>query len=50
MPVDRRRWIACALLALCADARAADVLHVFNWNNSLSPRTIERFEAQARSR
>jgi spermidine/putrescine transport system substrate-binding protein len=35
-------WVACA--------HAADVLHVLNWNNSLSRETIARFEARCACR
>lgn len=43
-----RRGLAALILALTigAAAQAADVLHVFNWNNSLSPQTLQRFEAR----
>jgi spermidine/putrescine transport system substrate-binding protein len=34
------------MLLLCAPAQADDVLHIFNWNNSLSPATLQRFEAR----
>lgn len=42
-----RECIALLLaLAACAVAQAGEVLHVFNWNNSLSQRTLQRFEAR----
>ncbi len=41
----RRLPLLTALLALCAaPAGAADVLHLYNWNNYISAQTIDRFE------
>jgi len=44
----RRRWLCCLALLACGAARADDVLHLFNWNNSLSPQTLASFEARCR--
>jgi len=41
----KHRWLLLLLLA-CGVARADDVMHLFNWNNSLSPQTLARFEAR----
>lgn len=42
-------FVLASLLLAAAPARAADdAVHLFNWNNSLSPQTIGRFEAQCR--
>ena len=40
-----KHWI-WILLVVSGIARADDVMHLFNWNNSLSPQTIERFQAK----
>lgn len=40
-----KRWLYLLLL-IGAVARADEVMHLFNWNNSLSSQTIERFEAR----
>lgn len=45
LPAWRLGVLTCALAASAA-VQAADVLQVFNWNNSLSPQTLERFEAR----
>ena len=37
--------LACCLSGL---AQAADVLHLYNWNNYLAPETAARFEAYCR--
>ena len=42
-----RHWI-WILLVVGGIARADDVMHLFNWNNSLSQQTLERFEAKCR--
>jgi len=42
-----KRWI-WMLLAVSGLAHAEDVMHLFNWNNALSPQTIERFEARCK--
>jgi spermidine/putrescine transport system substrate-binding protein len=42
------RWWGIGLLVACALARADDVVHLFNWNNSLSPQTLQRFEIRCR--
>jgi spermidine/putrescine transport system substrate-binding protein len=44
------RAIVGLLLLLCTVARADGVLHIFNWNNSLAPATLQRFEAQCQCR
>jgi spermidine/putrescine transport system substrate-binding protein len=41
----KHRWLLLLLLA-CGLARADDAMHLFNWNNSLSPQTLARFEAR----
>ncbi|HEY5994345.1 MAG TPA: spermidine/putrescine ABC transporter substrate-binding protein [Gallionellaceae bacterium] len=38
--------LALGLFALCAQAVADDVLHLYNWNNYISEQTVERFEQQ----
>ena len=39
------------ILMLCSgSAHAADVLHLYNWNNYISEETIARFEAQCACR
>ncbi len=35
--------IACLVLLLTGVAHAADVLHLYNWNNYISDRTLARF-------
>jgi spermidine/putrescine transport system substrate-binding protein len=40
-----KHWL-WLLLLVGALARADDVMHLFNWNNSLSPQTIEYFETR----
>jgi spermidine/putrescine transport system substrate-binding protein len=40
------RWLAGPLAAATLLAQAADVLHLYNWNNYISERTLERFEAR----
>ncbi|MBT9540241.1 spermidine/putrescine ABC transporter substrate-binding protein [Thiobacillus sp.] len=42
--------IACLVLLLTGVAHAADVLHLYNWNNYISDRTLARFEAACRCR
>jgi spermidine/putrescine transport system substrate-binding protein len=39
-----RVLLALGLLALSAQLRADDVLHLYNWNNYISAQTVERFE------
>lgn len=36
------------LFLVLADAHAADVLHLYNWNNYISAQTVGRFEAECR--
>lgn len=44
-------WLVALLLLLMAPAvLAADVLHIYNWNNYIAPETLERFKAQCRCR
>jgi spermidine/putrescine transport system substrate-binding protein len=44
-------WVLCVLCsAVVAQARAADVLHLYNWNNYISDQTIARFEEQCACR
>jgi len=51
MPDARHcRLALCALLCLALSARAADVLHLYIWNNYISASTVARFEAQCRCR
>jgi spermidine/putrescine transport system substrate-binding protein len=38
------RFLCLLVLLVAPTARAADVLHLYNWNNYISPQTIERFE------
>ena len=41
--------LLCTTLALGAQvALAADVLHLYNWNNYISAQTVQRFEAECR--
>lgn len=40
------RWCMALLLWTALHAQAEDVLNVFNWNNSISPQTLQRFEAE----
>lgn len=42
--------VAWLLLLLAPAALAADVLHIYNWNNYIAPETLERFKAQCRCR
>jgi spermidine/putrescine transport system substrate-binding protein len=42
-----KHWIWILFFA-CGLARADGVMHLFNWNNSLSSQTIERFEARCK--
>jgi spermidine/putrescine transport system substrate-binding protein len=41
-----RRVLLLVLLLLAPTARAEDVLHLYNWNNYISDKTVERFEKQ----
>lgn len=43
-----RRWLWMLLVLVCGAARADDVMHLFNWNNSLSPQTLAQFEARCK--
>lgn len=44
-------WLVALLLLLMAPAAlAANVLHIYNWNNYIAPETLERFKAQCRCR
>ncbi|MBP4047024.1 Spermidine/putrescine-binding periplasmic protein [Chromobacterium violaceum] len=36
--------LAALLAVACGSAAAEDVLHIYNWNNALSPDTAKRFE------
>ncbi|WP_434630792.1 polyamine ABC transporter substrate-binding protein [Chromobacterium sp. CV08] len=40
--------LAALLAAACGSAAAKDVLHLYNWNNALSPDTARRFEQSCR--
>lgn len=42
------RFLASLLLALAGAAHAADVLHLYNWNNYISDQTLARFEQSCR--
>jgi spermidine/putrescine transport system substrate-binding protein len=42
------RLVACLVLWLAGMAHAADVLHLYNWNNYISDQTVTRFEAACR--
>ncbi len=44
------RFLAWLLLLGCSVAQADGVLHIFNWNNSLAPATLQRFEASCQCR
>ena len=44
------RGLLLILLLLAGSAQAADVLHLYNWNNYISAETIARFEAQCHCR
>lgn len=52
LPRSVRRFVLVLLLTLMpgVHAQAEDVLHLFNWNNSVSAETIGRFEATCRCR
>jgi spermidine/putrescine transport system substrate-binding protein len=41
-----KRALLFILLLLSPAARAEDVLHLYNWNNYISDKTVERFEKQ----
>ncbi|MGH8670770.1 MAG: ABC transporter substrate-binding protein [Burkholderiales bacterium] len=43
-----RRFICVVLMFAAPFARAADVLHVYNWNDYIAPQTLERFKADCR--
>lgn len=43
-------WRAWWLLLFVGSAQAADVLHLYNWNNYISDATVARFEAQCACR
>lgn len=43
------RWLFILLL-LAGNARAEDVLHLYNWNNYISDQTVTRFEQQCACR
>jgi spermidine/putrescine transport system substrate-binding protein len=43
-------FLAMLFLLFSADARADEVLHLYNWNNYISDETLARFEAQCRCR
>ncbi|MBI1285462.1 MAG: extracellular solute-binding protein [Thiobacillus sp.] len=44
------RLLALLLLGLSSSLHAADVLHLYNWNNYISDATVARFEAACRCR
>ena len=44
------RALLLVLALLTGNARAEDVLHLYNWNNYISDKTIARFEEQCRCR
>lgn len=44
------RILALLLLGLSSSLQAADVLHLYNWNNYISDTTVARFEASCRCR
>jgi len=41
-----KKWLLPLALLLALPARAADVLHLYNWNDYIAPETIERFERE----
>lgn len=41
-----RLCVGFLLFLLVANAHAADVLHLYNWNNYISAQTVQRFEAE----
>jgi spermidine/putrescine transport system substrate-binding protein len=45
-----KRVVACLVLLLTGAAHAADVLHLYNWNNYISDQTLARFETSCRCR
>ncbi len=44
------RFLLLGMLLLSGNVQAADVLHLYNWNNYISDETIARFEAQCACR
>jgi len=44
------RFLALLLLGLSSALHAADVLHLYNWNNYISDATVARFERQCKCR
>jgi spermidine/putrescine transport system substrate-binding protein len=44
------RFLALLLLGLSSALHAADVLHLYNWNNYISDETVARFEASCHCR
>lgn len=45
-----KRAVLLILLLLAGNAKAEDVLHLYNWNNYISDKTIARFEKQCACR
>lgn len=45
-PIGIVRRLAGLLAFVALQAHAVDVLNVFNWNNAISPQTLQRFEAE----
>mgnify|MGYP000639407456 CR=1 FL=1 len=43
-------WRLLLLLLFAGSAHAAEVLHLYNWNNYISEETVARFEAQCNCR
>ena len=43
-------WRGLVFLLFIGSAQAADVLHLYNWNNYISDQTIARFEEQCACR
>lgn len=41
-----KKWLLPLALLLSLPAQAADVLHLYNWNDYIAPETIERFERE----
>ena len=44
------KFVACLVMVLAGAAHAAEVLHLYNWNNYIADPTVARFEASCRCR